>query len=208
MFRDAYQKGKFFTIFHSIGPKPLSQWQHQIRNGHCKQITDDDIRSNVFELISTNVTTCFLHAPIEPFKTLGIQLPCLTFIIKNLNKPFTFEIEIRDSENQLRRFQGSNFLIRSRFSMFIIQMPLRLDAGWNKVEFDLADFTRRAFATDYVETVRIRINANCRLRRIYFSDRLYAEDDKPEEYRLNGNGANKCNVNEIRAECSHVANAV
>lgn len=208
MFRDAYQGSKFFTIFHSIGSKPLSLWKQQIRNGHCKQITDSDLNSTVFELLSMTVTTCFISTPIEPFKSLGIKLRCLTLVIKNLDKYFTFEIEIRDSDNQLRRFQASNFLIRSRFSVFITQMPLRLDSGWNKIEIDLADFTRRAYGTDYVETVRIRVNANVRLRRIYFSDRLYTEDEKPEEYRLNGHIVNNCNQNELRAECSHIANTV
>lgn len=63
-------------------------------------------------------------------------------------------------------------------------MPLRLDPGWNKIEINLADFTHRAYGTRYMETVAIRINANVRLRRIYFSDQLYAEEDKPHEYRL------------------------
>lgn len=66
----------------------------------------------------------------------------------------------------------------------LTQMPLRLDPGWNKIEINLADFTHRAYGTRYMETVAIRINANVRLRRIYFSDQLYAEADKPYEYRL------------------------
>lgn len=68
--------------------------------------------------------------------------------------------------------------------MFLTQMPLRFDPGWNKIEINLADFTHRAYGTRYMETVAIRINANIRLRRIYFSDQLYAEADKPYEYRL------------------------
>ena len=28
------------------------------------------------------------------------------------------------------------------------------------------------------------IHANCRIRRIYFSDRLYSEDDLPPEFKL------------------------
>lgn len=63
-------------------------------------------------------------------------------------------------------------------------MPLRLDPGWNKIEINLADFTHRVYGTRYMETVAIRINANVRLRRIYFSDQLYAEAEKPSELRL------------------------
>ena len=38
--------------------------------------------------------------------------------------------------------------------------------------------------TNYVETLRVQIHANCRLRRVYFSDRLYAEEELPPEFKL------------------------
>lgn len=63
-------------------------------------------------------------------------------------------------------------------------MPLCLSPGWNQIQFNLADFVRRAYGTNYVEAVRIQMHANVLLRRIFFSDRLYAEEDKPPEYRL------------------------
>jgi hypothetical protein len=63
-------------------------------------------------------------------------------------------------------------------------MPLRLDEGWNQIGFNLSDFTKRAYGTNYLETVRITVNANCRLRRIYFADRLYSEDELPPEFKL------------------------
>ena len=61
---------------------------------------------------------------------------------------------------------------------------MRLDEGWNQVQFNLADFTRRAYGSNYVETLRIQIHANCRIRRIYFADRLYAEEELPAEFKL------------------------
>ena len=38
--------------------------------------------------------------------------------------------------------------------------------------------------TNYVETLRVQIHANCRIRRTYFSDRLYSEDELPPEFKL------------------------
>ena len=61
---------------------------------------------------------------------------------------------------------------------------MRLDDGWNQIQFNLADFTRRAYGTNYIETLKVQIHANCRLRRVYFSDRLYSEEEMPQEYRL------------------------
>ena len=61
---------------------------------------------------------------------------------------------------------------------------MRLDDGWNQIQFNLADFTRRAYGTNYVETLRVQIHANCRIRRVYFSDRLYSEEELPAEFKL------------------------
>lgn len=72
----------------------------------------------------------------------------------------------------------------TRVKPYICTMPLRLDEGWNQIQMNLADFTRRAYGTNYVETLRVQVHANCRLRRIYFSDRLYSEEELPPEFKL------------------------
>ncbi len=57
-------------------------------------------------------------------------------------------------------------------------------SGWNQIQFNLSDFTRRAYGSNYIETLRVTIHANCRIRRIYFSDRLYSEEELPPEFKL------------------------
>ena len=61
---------------------------------------------------------------------------------------------------------------------------MRLDEGWNIIQFNLSEFTRRAYGTNYEETLRVQIHANCRIRRFYFCDRLYTEDELPPEFKL------------------------
>lgn len=63
-------------------------------------------------------------------------------------------------------------------------MPLRQEEGWNNIQLNLTDLTRRAYGTNYVETLRVQVHANCRLRRIYFSERLYSEEELPPEFKL------------------------
>ncbi|KAK6261822.1 hypothetical protein QUC31_007638 [Theobroma cacao] len=72
----------------------------------------------------------------------------------------------------------------TRVKPYICTMPLRLDEGWNQIQLNLADYTRRAYGTNYVETLRVQVHANCRVRRIYFSDRLYSEEELPPEFKL------------------------
>jgi hypothetical protein len=38
--------------------------------------------------------------------------------------------------------------------------------------------------TNYIETLHVQVHANCRIRRIYFSDRLYSEEELPPEFKL------------------------
>uniref|UniRef100_A0A4W3GGS1 Cilia and flagella associated protein 20 n=2 Tax=Callorhinchus milii TaxID=7868 RepID=A0A4W3GGS1_CALMI len=156
----------------------------KVRNGHIKRITDNDIQSLVLEVEGTNVSTTYITCPADPKKTLGIKLPFLVMIIKNLKKYFTFEVQVLDDKNVRRRFRASNYQSTTRVKPFICTMPMRLDDGWNQIQFNLSDFTRRAYGTNYIETLRVQIHANCRIRRVYFSDRLYSEDELPAEFKL------------------------
>lgn len=155
-----------------------------MRNGHIKRITDQDIQSSVLEIMGTNVSTNYITCPADAKKTLGIKLPFLVMIIKNLKKYFTFEVQVLDDKNVRRRFRASNYQSTTRVKPFICTMPMRLDEGWNQIQFNLSDFTRRAYGTNYIETLRVQIHANCRIRRIYFSDRLYSEEELPPEFKL------------------------
>ena len=60
---------------------------------------------------------------------------------------------------------------------------MKLDEGWNQIHFNLTDFTRRAYGTNYLETLRVQIHANCRIRRIYFTDQLLSSKKIPAEYK-------------------------
>merc|ERR1719464_961164 len=112
--------------------------------------------------MGANVSTTFISCPVSPKKTLGIKLPFLVMIIKNVKKYFTFEVQVLDDKNVRRRFRASNYQSTTRVKPFICTMPMRLDDGWNQIQFNLADFTRRA----------------------YFSDRLYSEEELPAEFKL------------------------
>jgi len=113
--------------------------------------------------------------------------------------------QVLDDKNVRRRFRASNYQVQvllpsyclsrvspslwelqstTRVKPFICTMPMRLDEGWNQIQFNLSDFTRRAYGTNYIETLRVQIHANCRIRRIYFSDRLYTEEELPQEFKL------------------------
>ncbi|GFZ02446.1 cilia/flagella-associated protein [Actinidia rufa] len=198
MFKNTFQSG-FLSILYSLGSKPLQIWDKEVVghnmsvflfsilavvNGHVKRPQDEDIQSNVLEIVGSNVQSTYITCPSDPAATLGIKLPFLVMIVKNLKKYFSFEIQVLDDKNVRRRFRASNFQAVTRVKPFICTMPLKMDDGWNQIQLNLGDFTRRAYGTNYVETLRVQVHANCRLRRIYFSDRLYSEEELPPEFKL------------------------
>ncbi|XP_063830397.1 cilia- and flagella-associated protein 20-like [Ostrinia nubilalis] len=182
MFKNSYQNG-LLSIFYSCGSNPLAIWDMEVKNGHIKRLTDNEVNSIVLEIVSTNVATTFISCP-KRNQVLGIKLPFLVMIVKNLKRYFSFEITVLDDKNMRRRFRISNFQSTTKIKPFCTSMPIGLSGGWNQIQFNLADFTRRAYGTQFIETLRVQVHANARIRRIYFSERLYAEEELPQDYKL------------------------
>ncbi|EDW87980.1 cilia- and flagella-associated protein 20 [Drosophila yakuba] len=185
MYRSAYQKG-FLTVLYSVGSSPLNNWSSYTKNGYIKRIYDEDIKSLVLEIMGSNVSTTFIHCPSECKEQLGIKLPFLVLLIKNMHKYFCFEVKIQDDQRFMRRFRVSNFQSKTSVKPFCTAMPMGMSPGWNQIQFNLADFTRRAYGSNYLETVSLQLHANVRIRRIYFADKLYTEAELPNDYRLMG----------------------
>ncbi|XP_053674294.1 cilia- and flagella-associated protein 20-like [Anopheles nili] len=183
MFRNSFQH-RFVTVFSSSGSKPLAIWDVHTKNGHSRRVTDEAVRSLTFELIGVNVATTYMVAPCCPCPSLCIKLPFLVMLVKNLKKFFSFEVQILDDKQLLRRLRFSNYQSCTRVDNFSTSMPLSMTPGWNQVQLNMAELIRRAYGTNYVETVRIKIHANVRIKRIYFCDRLYTNDETPGELRL------------------------
>jgi len=183
MFHNSFQSG-LLSILYSLGNKPLQIWDKKLKNGHITRVTDEEIESDVIEVMGNNVATTYLTCPGDATQTLGIKLPYLVLIIKNMKKYFSFEVQLKDDKNERRRFRGSNYQTTTRVKPFICTMPMKLEEGWNHIQFNMQEYTRKAYGTNYLEALRVQIHANCRIRRIYFADRLYAEEELPLEFKL------------------------
>ncbi|XP_035435008.2 uncharacterized protein LOC118265861 [Spodoptera frugiperda] len=182
MYRQSYQRG-VFSIFYSVGSKPLALWDTVTRDGYITKFLDEDIKSTVLEIGGTNVSTTYMICP-KGNAVLGICMPFLVMIVKNLRKYFSFEVTILDETGTRRRFRVSNFQSQTQILPLCTVMPIGLSEGWNQIQFNLAEFTRRAYKKQFIEVQKVKINANIRLRRIYFAERLIPEDQLPAEYKL------------------------
>ncbi|XP_014219958.1 cilia- and flagella-associated protein 20-like [Copidosoma floridanum] len=184
MYRRVRQVG-FIPVLQSFGPSPLEQWEMKVeRNGFVRRVTDEQVRSLAIELSSTNVSTCYLRCPRKRRASLGINMKYIELVIKNMNKYFTVEITVLDDRNVHRRIRLSNFESRHRIQHFSASLPLCLKQGWNEMSIDLDDLTGKLFRSKYVEATRIQIHANCRIRVIYFHDKIYESQYVPQNLKM------------------------
>lgn len=118
--------------------------------------------------------------------SLGIKLPWLVVVVKTPRvRYWGLEVIIEDSEGEIRRFFAATFQSETRVDKDLCVMPLRLENSWNRVRLNLSELCRRAFGASYVCTLRVRIYADCYLRRVYFAENDPVDDrELPAEFRL------------------------
>jgi len=109
----------------------------------------------------------------------------------NQQNHFSFEVEILDTKGYHRKLRFSTFhTTTKKVSPTTCSMSLKLDPGWSSLAINLDDFVSQAYNTKYVETARVTIHANCRLRRVYFADKVQTEEELPVEYRCRSKSSN------------------
>lgn len=141
--------------------------------------------TQIFGLIFLFYSPSFRHLEVivdimvYVFELIGVFRFCTLFFLKKLS-------HLKCVHNVHAIILTCKPFVQSvtRVKPYICTMPLKLDDGWNNIQLNLADLTKRAYGTNYVETLRVQVHANCRLRRIYFSDRLYSEEELPPEFKL------------------------
>ncbi|KAL1464861.1 hypothetical protein WDU94_004469 [Cyamophila willieti] len=62
-------------------------------------------------------------------------------------------------------------------------VPLSLNPGWNLIQLDMDQITKYIFDTGFKKLECLKINANCKLKRIYTSSKIMGETDLPYEYQ-------------------------
>jgi hypothetical protein len=160
------------TLLTATDVKPLRGWRKTSRSGHISRIHDAEINSRVLEVIGANTSKTLVSCPADPSVSLGVKLPVMVMIVKNLHKYFAFEVSVLDSTMTERTFRASTAQGKARVNSDLCTMPMKLDEGWNKVQVDLAALTMKAFKTQYAETVRVTVHVNCRVQAVCFVSSL------------------------------------
>ena len=133
-------------------------------------------------LCSTTYITC----PADPKRTQGIKLPSF-MIIKILRS-----ISLLKSRYQVlgTRFNLSDFTTGAYGTNYTetlgVQVSAQREESAAPRSFWYYDLNNHiiTFLLLVFRLFRSQIHANCRIRRVYFSDRLYSEDELPAEFKL------------------------
>lgn len=176
---------KIIPILLSFYQKNLPKWRWtKFWGGQIKNIIDNNLNSVVKEISGLWTSSVCISCPADPHESLDIDLPFLLIVMKNMNKGFAFEVHVLDDKGVTREFYVTTNRSMVYWSLQRCYIPLRLDDSWNKITFDLAYHTKLFFSSKYVKTKRVKIYAICRLRQIYFTDRIYTNQEYPDGYKV------------------------
>lgn len=189
--------------------KPLQLWEKREETParSVARVLDDAVQSAVIELSAReSVANTWIRCPadagdhdndgdddavesgddVADRASLHIRLRHLVLLVKPLeDRELSLEVVVRDARRQLRRFRASTFQRATAVHPRITLLPLRLDAGsWNQLQLDLVQLTRDAYGAAFDHAVSVQLHANCRVRRVYFAERVVAEEQLPVEFRL------------------------
>lgn len=63
--------------------------------GTIRKVFDMTLGSHVLEISGRNSLSTFITSPVGMFQTLGVRLPYLVMVAKNMNRQFTIDIQVR-----------------------------------------------------------------------------------------------------------------
>lgn len=103
----------------------------------------------------------------------------LAFHVKNENSFLKLKLKVMDSSGVVRQL----ILTNQRSTVYcyrnVCEMPLLLGPGWQYINLDIAEIVPRAFGTQYTSCRGVQVSGTCKVSKIYFQDREYADAELP-----------------------------
>lgn len=153
-------------------------------DGRINLVKDLEVKAHCAELTCAGDNeTCAISFP-DDTQFIGTTHPFFTLHLKNIDRFVTITIELEATDGTKKTLKCSNHQSVVRLSANQASIPLDLQPGWNKVVLNLEDLVQRIFKARYAQCLRVKIHANCRLRRIFFSDQNYRNADLPSSLRV------------------------
>ena len=166
------------VLMHALDENSMRGVGRNLQSGHVKRVKDEELGSTAIELFGANFQNNFIYFPEQAGRFLKVPADYryLCLCVKNVGKPFSVEFSVLDSNNNKLRFRLSTLVNLSKLKPLLCILSLKLDDGWNRICIDLPSVCKRAFKTTYRGLLRLQVNANCRIRRIFVAQQNYSDE--------------------------------
>ena len=108
----------------------------------------------------------------------------LAFQIRHLGEFFLISLRVFDTNGVYRNIMISNNRSTVLISRNEVKMPLLVKEGWQFIGINLEDILQRAFSVGYDSCSQLIISGSCRIWRMYFQEKEYADCQLPYFLRV------------------------
>lgn len=112
------------------------------------------------------------------------SLPYLVLQVNDLDKFCSVDLTVVDMHRRVRKVSLTNRQTMTRVQDDSCSMPLVMVKGWNYVNLDLPDISRRAFGVDHKYCKCISIHGSLRVGKVYFQREVFDDSQLPEFLRV------------------------
>ena len=152
------------------------------RNGNLSNIyrvNDEMLQSSAIELIGITPKSTYITVPelSSQYITNSKGMKTIHMVVKNINKSFSFEFTVIDAKRERRTFNLTTSTNLSRIKQNYATLPLKLVEGWNIFNFDFDVICQKIYGYRVEEFIRLQVNANCRIRRVFLSTHEFTDKD-------------------------------
>ncbi|KAL7297260.1 hypothetical protein TKK_0009661 [Trichogramma kaykai] len=176
--------GSYLGLFYSVSDKPLEYWsKEKSKTGSIKRILDEELNENVLEIQDveeTNRQKTWITCPPNTNQLLALPLPVVVLVVKTTLPHFSFFLQLVDKDRTKHVMHFTTVEEKKTLYKAIPKIHVHLEPGWNRLEVDFNHLSK-IFQVQFIAITRLKICANCRIRRIYLTDKHYNEDDMPHE---------------------------
>ncbi|ODN04101.1 Cilia- and flagella-associated protein 20 [Orchesella cincta] len=183
-----YSKPGLVSIFYNEDQRSFHNWGLEVgsgrKRGRIREAIDHQINTPVLEIAGNHDGSVYMVCPPDQNKCINVTMPYVTMLMKDMHGYSSVEFTALDSLGFSRKICAKNFKSRCVIGELNCEIPMRLSPTWNYASVNLDETLRNAFGTKLVSVQRIKINANVRVRRVYFSEEIFGYKRLPQEFRI------------------------
>ncbi len=130
---------------------------------------------SVIELTGSDSKVTFFTDCVRPY---------LVVHFKSIDRFLRFSILCSDETGKDKLFDMSNKTSFVTIDQSVCKMPMDISSGWQYACIELDELLANAFGTMYVSCKEVTVCGSCRLSKLYFQSKKYADVELPSYLRV------------------------